>query len=136
MVLRPALHNVLDIGDEHSIFAMDSHSRQSLEQNHSASQECTVAPKTSVLSPSTMTQHCVMHAETDKTNLHTNLPSVRAARLQREGWEAYRAVNDGIAKAVAALHRRGDPVWTHNFQLCLVPKLLALRCKDIPQVSN
>ena len=43
------------------------------------------------------------------------------------GWEAYREVNEIFADAVAAVHRPGDLIWVHDYQLMLVPALLRKR---------
>jgi len=44
--------------------------------------------------------------------------------------DAYEAVNERFADAVAALHRPGDVVWIHDYQLMLVPRLLRERIPD------
>jgi trehalose 6-phosphate synthase/phosphatase len=44
-----------------------------------------------------------------------------------QDWEAYRAVNEKFAEAVASVHRPGDLVWVHDYQLALVPHMLRAR---------
>ena len=46
------------------------------------------------------------------------------------GWKAYRAVNQRFANAIAAVYRRGDTVWVHDYQLMLVPRMLRERLPD------
>lgn len=43
------------------------------------------------------------------------------------GWEAYREVNEAFAEAVARVHRPGDLIWVHDYQLLLLPTLLRQR---------
>eukprot|EP01138_Halocafeteria_seosinensis_P014351 gb/GECG01014652.1/.p1 GENE.gb/GECG01014652.1/~~gb/GECG01014652.1/.p1 ORF type:complete len:1488 (+),score=191.88 gb/GECG01014652.1/:1-4464(+) len=136
MVLRPALHNVLDIGDEHSIFAMDANAPLGSKEGEpfSGGQE---AERISLVSPKRVSGEQESQDNSAAVQMqkpHECLPSVRAAKLQRDGWKAYKAVNRGIARAVAEVHRPGDPVWTHDFQMCIVPKFLSQLCADIPQV--
>jgi trehalose 6-phosphate synthase/phosphatase len=42
-------------------------------------------------------------------------------------WEVYRAVNEKFADAIARVYRPGDLIWVHDYQLCLVPKMLRAR---------
>ncbi len=42
-------------------------------------------------------------------------------------WEAYRAVNERFADAVALTWQPGDLVWVHDYQLCLVPRMIRAR---------
>ncbi len=42
-------------------------------------------------------------------------------------WEVYRAVNEKFADAVARIYRPGDLIWVHDYQLCLVPRMLRAR---------
>jgi trehalose 6-phosphate synthase/phosphatase len=42
-------------------------------------------------------------------------------------WEVYRAVNEKFADAVARVYRPGDLIWVHDYQLCLVPRMLRAR---------
>jgi trehalose 6-phosphate synthase/phosphatase len=44
-----------------------------------------------------------------------------------QNWEAYRAVNERFAEAIAAQVRPGDVVWVHDYQLMLVPAMLRRR---------
>ena len=46
------------------------------------------------------------------------------------GWDAYREVNESFADAIAAVHRPGDLVWVHDYQLMLVPALLRQRVPE------
>ncbi len=45
----------------------------------------------------------------------------------RQGWEAYCAVNERFADAVARHARPGDRIWVHDYQLLLLPALLRHR---------
>jgi trehalose 6-phosphate synthase/phosphatase len=47
--------------------------------------------------------------------------------LHSQEWEVYRAVNERFADAIARVWRPGDLVWIHDYQLCLVPKMLRAR---------
>jgi trehalose 6-phosphate synthase/phosphatase len=47
---------------------------------------------------------------------------------QTEDWQAYRAVNERFADALAAEWKPGDLVWVHDYHLTLVPALLRQRC--------
>lgn len=137
MVLRPALHNVLDIGDEHSIFAMDA--TAPLKTDDGAPFSVDESGSISMVSPQRVpgenrAESSAFGSQEQKP--HESLPSVRAAKLQREGWKAYKAVNRGIAESVAEVLKPGDPVWTHDFQMCIVPKFLSQLCADIPQVCR
>jgi trehalose 6-phosphate synthase/phosphatase len=42
-------------------------------------------------------------------------------------WEVYRSVNQKFADAIARVWRPGDLVWIHDYQLCLVPRMLRQR---------
>ena len=42
-------------------------------------------------------------------------------------WEVYRAVNERFADVVASIHRPGDLVWVHDYQLALVPQMVRAR---------
>jgi trehalose 6-phosphate synthase/phosphatase len=55
-----------------------------------------------------------------------------AARLPLEvrDFDAYEAVNERFADAIASRYERGDLVWIHDYQLMLVPKLLRERIPD------
>lgn len=44
--------------------------------------------------------------------------------FSRENWESYRFVNQMYADAIAAVARPGDLIWVHDYQLCLVPRML------------
>ena len=39
-------------------------------------------------------------------------------------WEVYRQVNERFADTVASVHRPGDLVWVHDYQLALVPQMI------------
>ena len=39
----------------------------------------------------------------------------------------YRAVNEKFADAVARVYRPGDLIWVHDYQLCLLPRMLRAR---------
>ncbi len=39
-------------------------------------------------------------------------------------WDAYVAVNERFAEAIAEVARAGDKVWVHDYQLMLVPRML------------
>ncbi|BDG03607.1 bifunctional alpha,alpha-trehalose-phosphate synthase (UDP-forming)/trehalose-phosphatase [Anaeromyxobacter oryzae] len=54
------------------------------------------------------------------------------ARLPPEvkDFDAYQAVNERFADAIAARHEPGDLVWIHDYQLMLVPQLLRDRIPD------
>ena len=43
------------------------------------------------------------------------------------GWDAYKAVNEAFADVVANVHRPGDLIWVHDYQLMLLPALLRQR---------
>ncbi|MCC6766306.1 MAG: bifunctional alpha,alpha-trehalose-phosphate synthase (UDP-forming)/trehalose-phosphatase [Deltaproteobacteria bacterium] len=47
--------------------------------------------------------------------------------LEIHGFDAYQAVNERFAEAIAAHHREGDVVWVHDYQLLLVPALVRRR---------
>ena len=47
--------------------------------------------------------------------------------LHSQEWDVYRAVNERFADAIARVWRPGDLVWIHDYQLCLVPKMLRAR---------
>ena len=47
--------------------------------------------------------------------------------VHASGWEAYREVNEQFADAVARVHRPGDLIWVHDYQLMLLPALLRQR---------
>lgn len=44
--------------------------------------------------------------------------------FSRENWTSYRVVNEMYADAIAAIAQPGDLIWIHDYQLCLVPRLL------------
>jgi trehalose 6-phosphate synthase/phosphatase len=46
------------------------------------------------------------------------------------GWDAYREANERFADTVVGVHRPGDVVWVHDYQLMLVPRLLRQRLPD------
>jgi trehalose 6-phosphate synthase/phosphatase len=46
------------------------------------------------------------------------------------GWEAYKSVNEKFADAVAGIHREGDVIWVHDYQLLLLPALLRERLPE------
>lgn len=48
----------------------------------------------------------------------------------RADWDAYRAVNERFAEAIAREARPGDQVWIHDYQLALVPAMLRRRLPD------
>ena len=50
--------------------------------------------------------------------------------LRVPGWDAYVAVNERFADAVAAQYRPGDVIWVHDYQLMLVPEALRRRLPD------
>lgn len=50
--------------------------------------------------------------------------------LQVDDWEAYEHVNRRFADEVVRLHRVGDRIWVHDYQLMLVPRLLRERLPD------
>jgi|CZKU01.1.fsa_nt_gi trehalose 6-phosphate synthase/phosphatase len=47
--------------------------------------------------------------------------------LHSQEWDVYRAVNERFADAIARVWKPGDLVWIHDYQLCLVPKMLRAR---------
>jgi trehalose 6-phosphate synthase/phosphatase len=47
-------------------------------------------------------------------------------------WAQYRAINERFADAIAAQARAQDLVWVHDYQLCLVPRLLRERGLTCP----
>jgi trehalose 6-phosphate synthase/phosphatase len=50
--------------------------------------------------------------------------------LDARGWGVYHQVNQRFADAVAAVWRRGDLIWVHDYQLMLVPGLIRQRLPD------
>ena len=58
------------------------------------------------------------------------LHGIESSSRGYRGWSAYRAVNQRFANAVAAVYRRGDTVWVHDYQLMLVPQMLRERLPD------
>jgi trehalose 6-phosphate synthase/phosphatase len=50
--------------------------------------------------------------------------------LETSAWNAYRAVNEAFADAIAEVLRPDDAVWIHDFHLMLVPALLRRRAPD------
>jgi len=46
------------------------------------------------------------------------------------GWDAYRGANETFADTVASVHRTGDMIWVHDYQLMLLPALLRERIPD------
>jgi trehalose 6-phosphate synthase/phosphatase len=48
----------------------------------------------------------------------------------RADWDAYRAVNERFASAVAEHARPGDRIWIHDYQLMLLPELIRRRLPD------
>ncbi|HEX5241208.1 MAG TPA: bifunctional alpha,alpha-trehalose-phosphate synthase (UDP-forming)/trehalose-phosphatase, partial [Candidatus Limnocylindrales bacterium] len=50
--------------------------------------------------------------------------------LDPKGWDAYREANERFAEAIVSVHRPGDVVWVHDYQLLLVPGLLRQRLPD------
>jgi trehalose 6-phosphate synthase/phosphatase len=47
--------------------------------------------------------------------------------LHSQEWDVYRAINERFADAIARVWKPGDLVWIHDYQLCLVPKMLRAR---------
>jgi trehalose 6-phosphate synthase/phosphatase len=47
--------------------------------------------------------------------------------LRISGWEAYEAVNERFADAVASQYREGDLIWVHDYQLLRLPALIRQR---------
>jgi trehalose 6-phosphate synthase/phosphatase len=43
------------------------------------------------------------------------------------GWDAYKEVNEQFADVIARVHRPGDLIWVHDYQLLLLPALLRKR---------
>src|SRR5262249_59961019 len=50
--------------------------------------------------------------------------SIRTPEFRREWWWPYVDVSQRYARAVAAVARRGDLVWVHDYHLQLVPRML------------
>jgi trehalose 6-phosphate synthase len=50
--------------------------------------------------------------------------AIRAPEFERKWWRPYVDVNRRFARAAAAVARRGDIVWVHDYHLQLVPALL------------
>jgi trehalose 6-phosphate synthase/phosphatase len=50
--------------------------------------------------------------------------------IDSRDWEAYRAVNEKFADAVAAQYQPGDLIWVQDYQLCLLPGMLRQRLPD------
>jgi trehalose 6-phosphate synthase/phosphatase len=50
--------------------------------------------------------------------------------LHIEGWDVYETVNARFADAVASVHRPGDLVWVHDYQLMRVPMMLRERIPE------
>lgn len=50
--------------------------------------------------------------------------AIRAPEFRREWWWPYVDVNQRYAKAAAAVAKRGDLVWVHDYHLQLVPRML------------
>src|SRR5580700_1301248 len=48
-----------------------------------------------------------------------------------QDWEVYRVVNEKFADRVARVHRPGDLVWVHDYQLALVPQMLRARIPNV-----
>jgi trehalose 6-phosphate synthase/phosphatase len=46
------------------------------------------------------------------------------------GWDAYRDANEKFADVVSSVHRPGDLVWVHDYQLMLLPALLRARLPE------
>jgi len=46
------------------------------------------------------------------------------------GWDAYAQANEAFADVVAGIHRPGDTIWVHDYQLLLLPGLLRARIPD------
>lgn len=44
--------------------------------------------------------------------------------FSRANWNDYKAVNELYAEAIAKQAKPGDLIWIHDYQLCLVPRLL------------
>jgi trehalose 6-phosphate synthase/phosphatase len=47
--------------------------------------------------------------------------------LHSQEWDVYRAVNERFADAIARAWKPGDLVWIHDYQLCLVPRMVRAR---------
>jgi trehalose 6-phosphate synthase/phosphatase len=47
--------------------------------------------------------------------------------VDASGWDAYKEVNAAFADAVARVHKAGDLIWVHDYQLMLLPALLRER---------
>ena len=50
--------------------------------------------------------------------------------LRTTGWDEYTAVNERFAERIAAVHRRGDVVWVHDYHLMLLPAALRRRLPE------
>jgi trehalose 6-phosphate synthase/phosphatase len=53
--------------------------------------------------------------------------SVDRMPVEATGWDAYREVNQVFADTVTRVHRAGDVIWVHDYQLMLLPALLRER---------
>ena len=53
--------------------------------------------------------------------------SIDRVPVEATGWDAYREVNEVFADAVSRVHRAGDVIWVHDYQLMLLPAMLRER---------
>lgn len=58
-------------------------------------------------------------------------PQASSLALQNAGWEAYEEANEAVARVVLSQYGQGDVVWTHDYQLCLVPKHISQWVGDL-----
>lgn len=57
--------------------------------------------------------------------------AIRTPEFDHSWWKPYVRVNERYARAAAAVARRGDVVWVHDYHLMLVPRLLRRLRADV-----
>ncbi len=57
--------------------------------------------------------------------------AIRTPEFDHNWWRPYQRVNERFARAAAAVARRGDLVWVHDYHLQLVPRMLRSLRPDV-----
>lgn len=73
----------------------------------------------------------VYHGLSNRTLWPLYHDAIREPEFSREWWWPYVDVNLRFARAAAAVARKGDVVWVHDYQLQLVPRMLRQMRPDL-----